>query len=187
MRLFVGLDLSDEIRTALAGAAATSGAAVGTLAWTVPADLHMTLQFLGEVGIEHEPLITRALRSVSCEPFALLLAGLDVFPDRRRPRVLWAGVEPTAALDDLVTRIDSVLGPLGFVREARRFHPHITLAKTRTPQMLAGLLPQLATNRPVWGRLPVETLVLFETDPTAPPGAPHYRRRAHFALARRPT
>jgi 2'-5' RNA ligase len=57
------------------------------------------------------------------------IAGFGVFPDFRRPRIFWAGVEPDPALELLQHRVEQVFAPLGFPTEARPFRPHVALGR----------------------------------------------------------
>jgi RNA 2',3'-cyclic 3'-phosphodiesterase len=120
MRLFIAIEIPDSIREYLS-----------TLA--VPgkkAEKHITLKFLGEVPDSRlEELIT-TLQTIRFQTFSLKLSGMGFFPDKRRPRVVWAGVEPSALV--LQKQIEELLLPLGFQRD-NRFHPHITLSRLRSP------------------------------------------------------
>ena len=58
--------------------------------------------------------------------------GLGFFPNERRPRVLWAGMEASANLPELVASIERALAPLGIPAESREFVPHLTLARFET-------------------------------------------------------
>jgi 2'-5' RNA ligase len=127
VRLFIAIDLPGEI------AAEVRGLCQGLpgVRWTNPAQLHLTLRFLGEVAEEAVAPMRSRLEGVARAPFALQLLGVGVFPRKRRPaRVLWSGVspaEPTVALKDA---IDGVLGPDPEAAE-RGFSPHLTLARLR--------------------------------------------------------
>ena len=186
MRLFVGFDPTPELRVVLAGAAAVYGAQLGPAQWTLPADLHVTLQFLGEVPDGQDEVLRQALAGIQSPPVTLQLAGLGVFPDAQRPRLLWAGVTPSAALDGLAAQVAATLHAIGHRRETRPFVPHLTLARSRSPQRLIGRLPPLATALPVWGGFRADALILFETSfessPAGAPDRPRYRRRARFPL-----
>jgi len=182
MRLFVGLDPTPELRAVLAGAAAVYRAQLGPAQWTLPADLHVTLQFLGEVPEGQDEVLRRALAGIQRPPVRLQLAGLGVFPDAQRPRLLWAGVTPSAALDGLAARVAGALHRIGYRRETRPFLPHLTLARSRSPKSLIGRLPPLATDLPAWGSFNADALILFETCPAGAPDLPRYLRRARFPL-----
>ena len=99
--------------------------------WVPPEGLHLTLKFLGEVDEVSEPGLRAALGQVAGDagPVSLHIEGFGVFPDFRRPRIVWAGVEPEPALELLQHRVEQVFAALGFPTEARLFRPHITLGR----------------------------------------------------------
>jgi 2'-5' RNA ligase len=136
MRVFVAIALSDEILAALGRVAAQLGQGPGGGAgrWVRPEGIHLTLKFLGEVPTELIEPINATIEKV-CRahvPFSLRLAGLGCFPNARRPRVVWAGVEEeTGRLERLQAAVDRELARDGFPREARGFTPHLTLARVR--------------------------------------------------------
>ena len=99
-----------------------------------PDGVHLTLKFLGNVDSSRVPTLTDALDAVGkgSVPFALHLRDVGVFPDRRSPRVLWAGVSgDTDALAALARRVDDACANMGFPSEERSFNPHLTLARLR--------------------------------------------------------
>jgi len=99
--------------------------------WVRPEALHLTLKFLGDVDDASEPDLRAALGHVAGEarPVSLHVEGFGVFPHFRRPRIVWAGVEPDPALELLQHRVEQVFAPLGFPTEARPFRPHVTLGR----------------------------------------------------------
>jgi len=99
--------------------------------WVRPDGLHLTLKFLGDVDEVQEPSLRGALGQVAGEarPVTLHVEGFGVFPDFRRPRIVWAGVAPDPALELLQHRVEQVFAPLGFPTEARTFRPHLTLGR----------------------------------------------------------
>ncbi|MBP2229846.1 RNA 2',3'-cyclic phosphodiesterase [Azospirillum agricola] len=129
IRLFVALDVTEEIRQRLAG---LSGGVPGAR-WMDPASLHLTLRFIGEVPEDQAFDIDEALAGVRAPPFALTLDGVGVFGSGRRARVLWAGVERNEALNHLQAKVESALVRCGLPAEERKFSPHVTLARLKDP------------------------------------------------------
>lgn len=125
-RLFIAISLPDSVRRSLAylGADRVEG-----LRPVAPERMHLTLRFLGNEEID--PVI-EALGSLSPpNSFSLSLSGTGVFGSRRRPTVLWAGVEACSALLDLQESVEQALHGHGFPRETRPYFPHITLGRFR--------------------------------------------------------
>src|SRR5206468_2894709 len=112
--------------------------------WVRGEGLHLTLKFLGDVADEREPELAAALAraAAGARGLALALGGFGVFPDFRRPRVVWVGIAPEPGLEILQHRVEQEFAPLGFPTEARAFRPHITLgraARDARPAALTGL------------------------------------------------
>jgi 2'-5' RNA ligase len=138
MRLFIALELPDEVRSELA---AVQGRLPGDgVRWAAPASMHLTLQFLGEAA---EALVAPLVVALAAAPrvdLRLRLAGLGAFPDQWRPRVIWAGVGgEMARLTELQAAVVAATAPLGFAVEARPWSPHITLGRARQGAAPAAL------------------------------------------------
>jgi 2'-5' RNA ligase len=135
MRLFVAVDLSDAARRALAAEqkriAAALGSSAGGLRWVNADVAHLTLVFLGNVDDRRVPALVEAIgRDVMQAPFEMVVEGLGVFPPQRAPRVLWLGVTGGAAeLIQLQGDLARRIAALGYPREDRAFHPHLTLGR----------------------------------------------------------
>ena len=134
-RLFVAIDLPPEIKKELG---AISFGLPGAR-WVDADQLHLTLRFIGEVdgGLYRD--IKEMLATVTMVPFALRLQGLGHFPPRKRPRVLWVGIEANDLLMRLRGRIESTLIRGGLEPEGRKYSPHITIARLQdTPVVKVG-------------------------------------------------
>ncbi len=110
-----------------------------------PESMHLTLKFLGQVDRAQITSIQRAVQESARQvaPFDVRIGGLGTFPDLRRPRVLWIGVEECQSLWNLRQELEVELEKLGFPRDSRSFRPHLTLMrlKSLTKQgELAGFL-----------------------------------------------
>jgi len=136
-RLFAAIDIAPVVMATLGGQARRVRALAPEARWAALDAGHLTLAFLGATPDERVEAIAGALgEAVSAHrPFALGLAGCGVFGGPRRPRVLWAGVRGDAgALHGLQRAVDAALRAAGCPLEARPFHPHLTLARARTPR-----------------------------------------------------
>jgi 2'-5' RNA ligase len=150
LRLFVAVELSDDLKRALARAAVRLKAAGcdDGLRWVRPEGIHLTLKFLGATPPQSVPKITAALREHlrDAGSFALQPAGFDAFHGGKKAatfrtwresyahniRVIIVGITGDVdALAALAGRIESALNPLGFERERRPFFGHLTLARVR--------------------------------------------------------
>lgn len=131
-RVFLGLDLPDAVRSALA-----VQQFLLPLPHKVPVELlHLTLVFVAEAddaGLEAAHEGWSALRLAG---FPLALAGLGLFGGDR-PRVAWAGVAPSDALIRLQARAERIARTAGLAVEHHRFAPHVTLGRFRPPDFAA--------------------------------------------------
>ncbi len=102
--------------------------------WVNPDGIHLTIKFLGDVPPEEIVGITEAmfLAAAKISPFDVGLSGVGVFPNKREPRVLWAGVDgDLATLTQLQESTEQELAAAGYPKDRRRFNPHLTLGRVR--------------------------------------------------------
>lgn len=135
LRLFVAIPLEEEVRTALHAAAAPLRDAAPGLRWTPAGRLHLTVKFLGDTPQDRVGPLEGALRDVARAHAAvpLVIRGAGAFPTLRRPRVVWAGVDPAPRLELLQHDVESAFAALGIPVEGRAFRPHVTLARAGAP------------------------------------------------------
>jgi 2'-5' RNA ligase len=134
MRLFLAIELSNETRRHLAGVQEHLHSIPRNVSWTKPENLHLTLKFLGEVPDDQVKPICDALSAIPLVgPFPLKADRLTCFPPRGAVRIIAAGMETPAALQELVNHIESTCKSFGFPLEARAYHAHVTLARARAP------------------------------------------------------
>ncbi|MEX6633314.1 RNA 2',3'-cyclic phosphodiesterase [Hyphococcus lacteus] len=122
-RLFVGLDLSSAIKSQLENI--QSG--VEGARWRPIENFHLTLAFLGAADRHQYADAVDALANINALEFDLRLIGTGFFGDRK-PKALWAGVEPSRELNLLQAKVETSMRDAGFELERRKFMPHITLA-----------------------------------------------------------
>ena len=129
-----------------------------------------------------------AKRSASLASFApakLRFAGLGFFPNARRPRVFWAGVEADPQLAELAAAIEAKLAPLGIPAEKREFHPHLTLARFDSPQGTDALRAAVeALNAPEFGSAIFEEFYLYRS--VLKPSGAEYTRLETYPFHREP-
>lgn len=112
--------------------------------WVRVESVHLTLKFIGHAVADGDTQKLDELRSAlaairSNEPIELHLRGIGFFPNERRPRVVWCGIESSPNLAQLASKIDQALAPLGIPREKREFVPHLTLARIEPPRPVEAL------------------------------------------------
>ncbi len=133
-RAFISVDLSatDGLRS-LSSEIATSGASTKLVDLDI---IHLTLKFLGDTSEQLVPGITSIMNDSvqGVQPFNIRLKGTGVFPNERYMKVFWVGVEDGGNLAPIAEKIDIGLNKLGFSREDRRFSPHATIARIKSPR-----------------------------------------------------
>lgn len=162
-RIFVAVDLADEVRYGLAAhlvhAVGDNGVPGST---PPPANWHITLRFLGKVDQLGYETLTARLDTAELGPsFELSFAGLGAFPRPGRATVLWLGVgDGSDDLIDVAGAVEEAVVDAGFMPEERPFHPHLTLSRIRPPQDVRGLVE----NVPAFPlRQTVRRVTIFES------------------------
>jgi len=104
--------------------------------WTREDNLHLTLKFLGDTPIEKIDSLSRALQAAAnrVARFEMIIKGPGAFPSSGKPNVLWIGIEDSSGnLHKLQEALEDSCAEAGFPRDARAFHPHLTIARLRHP------------------------------------------------------
>jgi RNA 2',3'-cyclic 3'-phosphodiesterase len=142
MRLFVAVEIPQEVKTTLEGFLKPLRA-TAKLSWSRVDNLHITTQFIGEWPEARLDEIQRALAGVPARgAIDIRVMGIGWFPNERRPRVLWAGIEGNDGGDGLRALAGDTreaLTKIGVKVEERAFTPHLTLARIREPVPLGAL------------------------------------------------
>ncbi|MBM3507752.1 MAG: RNA 2',3'-cyclic phosphodiesterase [Alphaproteobacteria bacterium] len=160
MRLLVAIELPDAIKYRLA--ALCSG--LHGAKWTDPAQMHLTLRFVGEVDAPVAGDIADALGQVFAPRFELELAGIGDFTARGRPQVLWVGVRLNAALATLQGKVEAAVRRAGIAPEPRKFHPHVTLARFDRGGGWTNFVRYVTAHEPfAAGPFAVDEFVLFRS------------------------
>lgn len=152
MRLFVALEIPAAVRENLATLmkklSALEKQSSGKKArWVRPENLHVTLKFIGETAPHKlDEIVTALLAVQSGQPAELQFRGWGFFPDEKRPRVLWAGIDASPNLAAIAGDIEQQLEPLGFPLEKRAFTPHLTLARFEPPTISERLRAVVREN-----------------------------------------
>ncbi|MBI3871767.1 MAG: RNA 2',3'-cyclic phosphodiesterase [candidate division Zixibacteria bacterium] len=136
MRSFIAINLPAQVQSDIGAIIARLRPAGPPAKWVPAENLHLTLKFLDEIREDQIDPILKAMAS-GCEggsPFEIALRGFGVFPNARKARVFWIGIDSGyETLKALAQSIDTQIATLGFPREDRPFSAHITLARLREP------------------------------------------------------
>jgi 2'-5' RNA ligase len=167
MRTFIAIDLDESLKAALEVLVGKLRPFSGSVRWVSAPGMHLTLKFLGEVAEANLARIASALQDIAPRhpPFTLVLQGTGAFPPGRKvPRVFWVGIVPTPPLLALQQEIESELEKLGLEREDRRFQPHLTLGRVKSPGGLGSLVEEMKNHEALKiGEMEVRTFRLFQS------------------------
>jgi RNA 2',3'-cyclic 3'-phosphodiesterase len=168
LRAFVAVEIPAELLEVLARVQADFKARGVRARWTRTENLHLTLKFLGTISMDHAGAVTHAMQNAAAAHgvFQLTAAGIGVFPGLRQPRVLWAGLSgATDALERLQAELDRGLEAIGYPREGRGFHGHLTLGRFSEGARAAGIAAAVAAYASErFGSFEVGEMVLFQSD-----------------------
>jgi RNA 2',3'-cyclic 3'-phosphodiesterase len=140
-RLFVAIELPDDVKQRALQIRRMLEAGGWHARWVRSEALHLSLRFYGNLRVDTVDELVEALRSTLAgeTAFSLASSGPGVFPNRRRPRVIWLGVDDrTDALQRIAAKIEQQSRMLGIEPETRAFSPHVTLGRVR-PEEVASL------------------------------------------------
>ena len=148
IRLFIALETPKDVRAQIVQIQRHLRESGADVRWEPEEKLHATLKFLGNTSDEKLQPIIHALEVVSQRHSrcTITYVNLGSFPTSRSPRVVWIGIEdPSEALRALFLDIDESMAGLGFERETRPFHPHLTLGRVKGARNLGRLLAMFKT------------------------------------------
>jgi RNA 2',3'-cyclic 3'-phosphodiesterase len=183
VRLFIAIEIPQSIRSTFASLLKDFRAIAPQVKWVRAENLHVTLKFLGETEESKLSALQNVLAAVrSPEPVNLEFRGLGFFPNEKRPRVFWAGMQASANLKSLAADIDQAAHRLGFPLEDRPFTPHLTLARFPLPGVPPKLLQAIQEmSAQAFGSLQAAEFHLIESK-LKPTGAEYTTLQTfHFA------
>jgi 2'-5' RNA ligase len=196
MRIFVGIDLNDEIRAKIARFLEGVCGFAPEARWVRPESLHITLKFIGEQEPEQVQVIKERLAHVEGSAPHVRFARYGFFPTPKAPRVFWIGIETGPQLGKLAESIDEAVCELGIRREERAFSPHLTLAragggsgspkwrKGDGPNSTFAVLGKRLAEMPDLdlGRMTAHEFFLYQSELS--PGGSKYAKLGRFELPR---
>jgi 2'-5' RNA ligase len=168
IRSFIAIDFPEETRKALEDIQKELKQCGAGVRWVKPGSIHLTLKFLGNI---HPAQVEDIALAVAEEirddpPITLGAAGLGAFPSRRKPRVIWIGMEgEVQRLTRIQARVENALESLGFVREKRPFRPHLTIGRVKDHRKLQALIDAMATlDMEPFNSFDADEIILYKSD-----------------------
>lgn len=132
IRAFIAIEIDPQLVRQISAVVTDLQPRIPGIRWVSQANFHLTLKFLGDIEENKIEPIALALE-LALRPFprfTINAKDLGVFPNLKRPRVLWIGLEGKKLLE-LASKIETALAPLGFGPEKKRFKPHLTVGRWR--------------------------------------------------------
>jgi len=142
IRTFVCIDVPASIKDRIAQLQGNLRQHDAKISWVKPANIHLSLKFLGDVAATRIPAVGSAVERAAhlVRPLEIEVGGAGCFPSAKSPRVFWVGL---TAVPDRLARlhalIEQELATEGFPPDTRKFSPHLTIGRVRLPQN-AGLV-----------------------------------------------
>jgi len=167
MRLFVALDIPEDVRARISAFADRVRPLCADARWARVEGLHITLKFIGEFPDANVPELTKTLGKVKAQPFDVSFENIGFFPSPKSPRVFWIGVSGGDELPRLADAVSEALAGIGIAREEKAYSPHLTLARTgsqRGPgQNLKALTGLLTREVETFGKMTAHEFFLYRS------------------------
>jgi RNA 2',3'-cyclic 3'-phosphodiesterase len=167
IRTFIAVEISAAVRAKAEELIGLLRATQADVKWVEPHNLHLTLQFLGDVPESQIADVCRAVEhgAAEVEPFKLEIRGAGAFPNLGKPRTVWLGAKDGAEnMADLHDHIAITLADLGFRDEDRRFQSHLTIGRVKSPKNVSLLGPLLRQHADFpAGTIPVAKAIVFSS------------------------
>jgi 2'-5' RNA ligase len=193
MRIFVALDLEEEIRLRIQRFIEEMRGLAPDARWANPESLHVTLKFIGEKPESALKEIEAALGRIQGDPVQLSFRGCGFFPTPKAARVFWIGIE-SQELSRLAKNVDRAHADIGIAPEERAYTPHLTLSRAgggsgpphrqrgdKANQRFARLQEKLANlPEPDFGTMTARELFLYKSELGR--GGSRYTKIARFSL-----
>jgi len=189
MRLFVALQIPEQVRETVASVRQRFKTPESQMKWVSPEKFHVTLKFIGEVAQEKAEEISKTLREVRTPArVEAVFRGLGWYWNAKGFGLLWATIDPSASLTMLANRIGRQLEPLGIAPHTHEYQAHLMLARCKPfelrwrsaiPQDIISITNEYKGH--VFGSLSAETFDLIESQ--LDPGGSKYTTLDTFRFA----
>ena len=191
IRTFIAIKLSGQLRTVLTsvGQRLEKGG-INDVRWVKAENIHVTLRFLGDIPVGKIDDINTAIRMAAKQysPFVLHIGGIGVFPNLRKPRVIWVGVDASPELTGLHGNLGKCLDKIGFLSDGRKLNPHLTIGrfKRNVSRQSVKIAEDMLTRNdvPIVGEQMVESIHLIKSE--LRPEGPIYSTLATVILGEGP-
>lgn len=171
IRAFIAIELNAQLQSQLAEIIRQlKSPQTAAVRWVAAQNIHLTLKFLGEISTANLQMLTSRLQAEAQRhaPFEITVGGLGAFPNPRRPRVVWVGMQAPPALTSLQHGVENETNRLGYTPEDKPFSPHLTIGRVTNNadpaevQQVAAALGKMTVGE--LGSVRVDAITLFRSD-----------------------
>lgn len=176
LRCFIAVDIPEQIKRDIGKLLEVLKKHNVDVKWVVHENLHFTLKFLGKTSEALIPKIGESLSKIvlSYKPFCIKISDVGVFPNKKYPRVIWVGIEDSEILKRLQRDIEDSMALLGYQKEDREFHPHLTVGRARSQKGMADLINEIENFKGRdFGSIEVYNIKLMQSE-LRPTGAQYF-------------
>ncbi len=172
LRSFIAVEIPPEVQNAISKSLAPLQKALPKplIRWVAPNNVHLTLKFLGDVSPVNLEQLAEAIRAeAGTHPaFSMSVGGIGAFPNSRRARVIWIGLDAPASLAALQRGVEAASATLGYAAEDRAFSPHLTVGRVGQHVSVAEMhqihTALEATKIGSLGQVQVSSVHIFKSD-----------------------
>jgi 2'-5' RNA ligase len=167
VRTFICIEIPDSVKQRIDELQKTLRKIEAQVSWTKPANIHLTLKFLGAVPVKRIERVRKAVERAAegIGAFQIEVAGAGCFPSARNPRVLWIGLSNIPdVLRELFEKLEDELAQEGFAREKRKFSPHLTIGRARTPHNAVRVAEELIASGFEAEKFEASELIVMRSD-----------------------
>jgi 2'-5' RNA ligase len=166
VRSFVAIELPEVVKKGIAEIKSQYSDMEG-VSWIKPEGAHLTIKFLGEIGMDVVDGLACALEPVmeKVKPFKMKIEDAGVFPNPSKPRVLWLGVKEEKNLKQIHLKVDEEARKVGISKEEKNYHPHITIARIKSDEPSHKLKEFLKEfkGKTLWSDVEVKSIVIYKS------------------------
>ena len=176
LRCFIAIEIPETIRKSVGDIVENLKKSGSDVKWIAPENIHITIQFLGETEESLIASIKESLEKILAphHPFCIKIADAGCFPDGRRPRIIWVGMEDSQNLIHLYKDIANEMTRFGYQKEDRAFTPHITIGRVKSQRKMGELLKRLDEFKGIcFADFEVQKITLMKSE-LKPSGAKYY-------------
>jgi len=164
-RIFFAIPLSDEFTEVMKDAQRRMQDMPGNIKWVQQGKIHLTVKFVGDTEPKKVEDLYSAVDALNLPAaFDITLTETGIFPNPRRPRVLWVGIERNDALTEIAEKINEKLAGFDVDRETRDYHPHLTLGRVKSKGLPGKTVDRFLNMDIPKKSMNVDSIVCYRSD-----------------------